>query len=834
MIPDRSPEKRRKSAFWDRDFPYAALITLLCLFFFHEVLLNPSKMLYYLRSDLCRFLVPKVTFIVDSFYSEGVFPLWEPFVYSGKPPLGVPQLGLFYPFFIFVILFSTTCAYGYLFAVHYIIGGLGMYLYVKEISGERRQAFLSSIVFIFCGYMSARVLIGQYWHISSMSWIPFIFFFSERVIKKRSFLAGVLLAGALAMQFLAGHTQYFFYTAFVLFPYIIYRLLGELRSAGLSRCAWAALILLFSGAIFLLLSGVQMLPSLEYGRYVYRANMYDFEIASGFSLMPGDLPTLIFPNIKGSAVDFSYWGLFNFWEVCAYMGLLPLMLGSCSILLCRDRYNTFFILLLLFSILFSMGSTVPLFSLLYHRLPGFNLFRCPSRMLVIYSFSFALVSGYGFSVICGGRRTGVRRLLVLFLLLFVSLLSAIGAFVVFREQAVNAGKGVVAIIFNLDPHGAHTHSLSEWQELVPGYYDRIRESLVSPWQCANLAIASSVCILLLWKRLKAGTALFVVCTAILIDLWSLGMPMIMVKSPGEVYRAGPAMRFLKGEKGLFRVHDRGAVAPIEVTEPGGIFRIEGFESIFLKYYIQYLTCLKCDEKRWLGIEDADFEMRNYLKISGIDFDSIAGLDDNLNLLNLLNVKYVITAVPLSRPGMDLVYSGERVQTDDNTLEKSVVPVLIYSNSNRLPRAFVVREAVLARDDIESLRMLKTHDPRKVAVLSSPSGRMKNPGEYREAEVVAYSPNRIEVAVDLDEGGFLVLSEVWYPGWRAVDNCGEELPVLRINHCLRGVYLEPGMHRVAFEYRPASFITGLRLSIIGVVLFCLFLVLSLVHCGRRSR
>ena len=827
MAPKPSPEKRGRP----HDLSCVLVLLLLCCLFFHEVILSPGKMLYYLRSDLCRFLVPKVTFIVESWRGEGVLPLWEPLVYSGKPPFGVPQLGVFYPFFLFVALFSTTCAYGYLFALHYVIGGLGMFLFIREISGRRKQAFLSAVVFVFSGYMSARVLSGQYWHLCSMSWIPFVFLFAERSVRRPGTAPAALLGGALAMQFTAGHTQYFFYTVFVLFFYLLFRLASEWRAAGPPACFRALLPLAFSAALFFLLSGVQLLPSLEYSRYVYRANMYDFKIASDFRLLPGDLPTLVFPNIRGSAVDFSYWGSFNFWEVCAYAGLLPLMLAAISLARCRNRYNTFFLCLLLFSLLFSMDGRIPVFSFCYYHLPWFNLFRCPARMLAMYVFALAAVAGYGFSALCDGLRgRPVRRLLLFFCALFTALLGAVAAFALFGGPATAAGKRIVAFVFSLDPGGAHTRSLAEWQELVPLYYAKIRVSLVSPGQLGVLIAAIAAAAVLLARRVTARTALAVICAATLFDLWSFGMPMIGVESPGRVYRRGPAVRFLMEDGDLFRIHDCAGAASMDIAEQSGIFKIEGFESTFLREYREFLTCLKFDEKRWLGLDTLDYETRNYLGSAGIDFDSIVALEDNLNLLNLLNVKYLLTGVPLHRAGLELVFSGERTAVDDDTLESAVVPVYIYRNDEMLPRAFVAGDAVIADGGEEVLRLLKMHDPGRVAVLQAPAGEMGG-GGHTEALVTEYSPNRIEAAVDLDEPGILVLSEIWYPGWRAVDNGDRELPVLKVDHCLRGVYLGPGTHRVVFEYRPASFYAGRALSIIGVALFCVSLLLSRI---RRRR
>ena len=67
-------------------------------------------------------------------------------------------------------------------------------------------------------------------------------------------------------------------------------------------------------------------------------------------------------------------------------------------------------------------------------------------------------------------------------------------------------------------------------------------------------------------------------------------------------------------------------------------------------------------------------------------------------------------------------------------------------------------------------------------------------------------NRIELSSEADAATYLLLSELFYPGWRATVD-GEEVEVLRADYLLRAVALEPGKHRIVFAYRPASFVAG---------------------------
>jgi uncharacterized membrane protein YfhO len=77
---------------------------------------------------------------------------------------------------------------------------------------------------------------------------------------------------------------------------------------------------------------------------------------------------------------------------------------------------------------------------------------------------------------------------------------------------------------------------------------------------------------------------------------------------------------------------------------------------------------------------------------------------------------------------------------------------------------------------------------------------------------------------------LVLSELWYPGWRACDN-GREVKIHRANYLLRSVYLEEGQHTVEFVYDPLSVKVGSWISV-GVMLGLAIYVVADI-CGRRD-
>jgi len=98
--------------------------------------------------------------------------------------------------------------------------------------------------------------------------------------------------------------------------------------------------------------------------------------------------------------------------------------------------------------------------------------------------------------------------------------------------------------------------------------------------------------------------------------------------------------------------------------------------------------------------------------------------------------------------------------------------------------------------------------------------LANNDSYKEAKIEFYSPNTIKIKINVSDAGFLVLSETWYPGWKAYDN-GKEIEILRANYILRSVYISKGVHEIFFIYKPISFKIGLWVSALTFILIIVY-------------
>ena len=92
-----------------------------------------------------------------------------------------------------------------------------------------------------------------------------------------------------------------------------------------------------------------------------------------------------------------------------------------------------------------------------------------------------------------------------------------------------------------------------------------------------------------------------------------------------------------------------------------------------------------------------------------------------------------------------------------------------------------------------------------------------------ARIDSYAPGQVRISAETPEGGWLVLSDLFYPGWEALVD-GAPAPIYQANYLFRGVAVPAGEHQVRWSYRPAAFSFGCAISVVTLMgLFASLLV-----------
>jgi hypothetical protein len=232
-----------------------------------------------------------------------------------------------------------------------------------------------------------------------MIWFPALFASVFHLVKRPGLGASLLVALAGVMCLHCGHLQLFYYSAIFLLAYLAVKLVGWVRArqwAIASRTiGWLALggVLALGGAAYLLV------PLASEADLVSRSRMaYEFFVGN-HAVEPRHFLTFLHPEALGSPLDHTYKGE-ELWEDVAYFGLIPLALAGVAAALGRRRHPTWY-LLCGFAASLVLSMNTPVLRFLYDYLPGFKLFRIPSRFLFLAMFFGIALAGVGLEELLG-------------------------------------------------------------------------------------------------------------------------------------------------------------------------------------------------------------------------------------------------------------------------------------------------------------------------------------------------------------------------------------------------------------------------------------------------
>lgn len=139
-------------------------------------------------------------------------------------------------------------------------------------------------------------------------------------------------------------------------------------------------------------------------------------------------------------------------------------------------------------------------------------------------------------------------------------------------------------------------------------------------------------------------------------------------------------------------------------------------------------------------------------------------------------------------------------------------VRLYENPTAMPRAYVVYSHKTFTTEQQALEYMKSpvFSPAREVVLESDKSAI-GPQEqvardYTAARIDNKNPNQVEITVDAAAPGHLVLTDIFYPGWKAYVD-GKETAIRRANYAFKAVEIGSGKHTVTFKYEPLSFFAG---------------------------
>ena len=98
--------------------------------------------------------------------------------------------------------------------------------------------------------------------------------------------------------------------------------------------------------------------------------------------------------------------------------------------------------------------------------------------------------------------------------------------------------------------------------------------------------------------------------------------------------------------------------------------------------------------------------------------------------------------------------------------------------------------------------------------TGPTKCLDKPVSY-QTQIVLDQPQKLSIIISSSEAGWVVISDTWFPGWRA-ELDGIRVPIFRANYLFKAIKIPSGKHKIDIEYQPLSFFLGIIFSTLGLI------------------
>lgn len=548
--------------------------------------------------------------------------------------------------------------------------------------------------------------------------------------------ATALLALFLGLQILQGFPQTLYYGCFAYLAYAMSLLsVPRLRSSrSRRRLVGAYARMLLAVAIGAAMGAMALVPFRDITAVSERRAGVTLEWVRRYAFLPKNLLNFIVPYANGDISNGTYGEGGTFWEDYGYVGLVTLLFAIAAVVLrARRRAVQGWLALALGALVLVLGPATPLFTVIFHLVPGMKLFRFTTRAMFLLDLSLAMLSAFGLTALL---RTLARR-------------SSSP-----RAGAMRAVGAAVVVVASLD---------------------------------------------LLWFQPRQNA----------------------IGAASEWAATPPNAELVRGaDQRLYTIQHRN-------LHRGAFHQARGWAD--LRPYLLLRDLIEPNTNLLWNIDTAD-------GYSGLVPDRLSwvwGAAEQLSMADRVPAGSAQWRRVLETFSVTRVIAVRRIRAEGVKPLNDTVP-FVYEMSNALPRVRVVGGArfVRSRADAEATFFDRGFDPRTEIVVEG-DGESRSPSSPGTAKMVVDRVQSLEIEAQMSERGYLVLSDTFFPSWRAyVDD--RPAPILLANLNQRAIALDPGPHAIRFSLewtaaRAATIASWVLFASLATAASALSLV-----CLRRRR
>ncbi len=718
---------------------------------------------------------------------------------------------------------------------------LGFYIMLRAFDFRRSLAVLGSVIWAFSSYFLIIIAAGHLWKVFALAYLPPMI--GGIVLAYRGkYLWGLIVTALFtAFEISANHVQMTYYYMFIIFFLVLGFLVDAIRQKRISHFLKASGVCLAAAIIGVAMNISNLYHTWEYQKESMRgkselvkknsANQTDSglerDYITAWSYGIGETWTLLIPNAKGGAsvpmiqnkivqekgdpmYEFVYQQLGQYWgeqpgtSGPVYVGAFVMMLFILSLFFVKGTVKWSLLAATILSVLLSWGHNfMPFTDFFIDYMPMYSKFRTVASILVIAEFTIPLLAMLALKRIVDEPELLTRKIKYV----YISFALTAGIAAVFA-----LGGGAFFDFISSSERQALSQFPADQLNPLLDNLTSLREQIFAAdcWRTFFIIVIGTL-LLLFYKagKLKAEYMVGCVCVLCLIDMWQvdkryLNDSMFVPKSERDapIEMTETDRQILKDKSPDYRVLNFSSNTFNENETSYFHKSIGGYHAAKLRRYQEVIEA------------HISPEMNAAMKAIAEAAGDMSAVDGNklFPVINMLNTKYFIMPLqgganaPLPNP---------------------------YAYGN----AWFVDKVSYVNNANEELSALSTTDLRHTAVadkaFSDVLGQSKANDSTATVRLEKYEPNKLEYSVSSKNGGVVVFSEIYYPGWNATVD-GVEVPVGRANYILRAISVKPGSHKVVLDFHPKSVSVTETIAYIATAILMLMFVAIVIVKRKESK
>lgn len=686
---------------------------------------------------------------------------------------------------------------------------LGFYILLRAFNFKVWMAGLGAIIWAFSSYFFIIIAAGHIWKFITLAYIPPTIAGLVLCYRGKYLLGGLVTALFVALQISSNHVQMSYYFLFVMLFMVIAYAVQSYREKALTNFWKSTGVLVMAGLLGICINLSNLYHTYEYSKESMRgkselvkenaANQTDSGLERDYitqwSYGIGETFSLLVPNVKGGAsVPLmanekamekanpmyrniysqlgQYWGEQPGTSGPVYVGAFVMFLFVLGLFVVKGPMKWALLGATVLSILLSWGKNFMGFTDFFiDYVPMYNKFRAVSSILVIAEFTIPLLAMLALKEVVMRPSLLVERKKE-FLISFALTGGFALLFAVFPKLFFSS------YVSTMEMHALQGIPANQLMPLLANL-EEVRMSLFTSdaWRSFFIILVGTG---LLWMycagKLKEVALLASLAVLCLVDMWDINKRYLydeqFVEKQVQTQEFQPTdtdKMILEDEALDYRVLNLAANTFNENNTAYWHKSVGGYHAAKLRRYQEMIE------------EHISSEMNDLFKEVAEAEGNLEKLDAaNFPVLNMLNTRYFI--FPLQ--------GGQTVP---------------LKNPHALGNAWFVNEIQYVDNANEEIAAIHQLDPAQKAIVDkrfASSIQKSQSDSTATIRLVTYEPNYLKYEVDSKDGGTVVFSEIYYPGWQsAVD--GEAVPHGRANYILRAMNVPAGKHIVEFRFDPTS-------------------------------